>query len=114
MKSLGITSTDVNPTEIIAEIYLPQAALKTVKYLFEEDAWEKLLMFVKDKMEVLKNQCCGCLEISSVDELISCDRCLKQFHFACGKSKKTKKAKQQWFCNYCKIEVKNEVIDGAI
>ena len=105
-----ISVVKVDPTEIASEIFHPHVCLKSVKYLFEEDAWEKLAMFVNDKMEVLKHQCHVCSEVSpGVDELISCDTCLKNFHYACGKCKKTKKLRHQWFCSQCKICFKHDI-----
>ena len=105
-----ISVVKVDPTEIASEIFHPHVCLKSVKYLFEEDAWEKLAMFVNDKMEVLKHQCHVCLEVSpGIDELISCDTCLKNFHYACGKCKKTKKLRHQWFCSQCKICFKHDI-----
>ena len=102
-----ISPADVDPTEIAPEIYHPQVCLKTVKYLFDVDAWEKLLLFYEEKMELLKNQCHACLEIcETAEELINCGRCLQKFHFTCGKCKKTSKGRQQWFCNQCKIDAK--------
>ena len=104
-----ISVTKIDPTEIASEIFHPHVNLKSVKYLFEGEAWEKLMLFINDKMEVLKHQCHVCLQVSrGIDELISCDTCLKNFLHACGKCKKTNKVRHQWFCTQCKICFKHE------
>ena len=106
MQSNKISALDVNPTEIAPELYHPQISINSVKYLFEEDAWQKLSMFINDKKDVFDHHCHACMRSSPDDQCISCDSCLKQFHFKCSKAKKTKKPRHQWFCNQCKIEVK--------
>ena len=57
--------------------------------VFDDDVWEKFMLFYHQKIEFMKFQCHVCLEVCKPSAvLISCDHCLRKYHHACGKCKK--------------------------
>ena len=82
----------INPIFISKSLFSDKVCLRTIWYLFIEDAWLKLEEMVKGKKDDLQNQCNISVIISlDANDIVACEGCLLRFHFSCVKKKASKK-----------------------
>ena len=86
--------------EIDAAVFnTSQLCINSVKYMFSESAWEKLIAMISMKKTNYLWCCSYCsLGIDVADEFVNCQRCLMRFHSSCTEKRRTK----DWVCKFCK------------
>ena len=102
-----VREDEVDPTEIGSAVFNSSVCLESVKYLFTDQAWNRFKTYYDIKSDHLKFTCCFCRKLdTNSDDLITCEHCLKGYHFSCVKLRKNVKKRQTWFCALCKAQVK--------
>ena len=106
-----IEEVDVDPTEINPGIFHDKIPLNLVRYFFTNPAWNRFQSFYEEKKNLLKYHCTSCsVAASSYDDLISCQHCLKCFHYKCSKLKATVRRRKAWFCKPCQSYAKSSML----
>ena len=81
--------------------------LELVRYMFTDDAWDKFQLYYNSKSKHFKFLCNVCRKSDeNGEDLTSCKRCLKSYHYGCVRLKKdVKKKRNAWFCSVCKAKI---------
>ena len=93
------TSVEVRPEKVHPGIVDENITVCRIRGYFTMDAWN----LVKQAVEKIKESptwICKVCKDEVLEDCISCDSCLKWYHFDCTSLQKAPRAKF-WFCRYC-------------
>ena len=106
-----LTIDDLNIVNIDPALFNTKfVCINSVKYLFTEPAWSRLLQMVETKKNEFVWMCRYCdADIESSQEFANCNKCLMRFHASCTE----KRRKYDWICKFCRVD-KNQKYDFVI